>query len=85
VTTFTHKKEAARQSHRKYYERDEILALLKEADPQWKAMVLLGINGAMEPNEVSALDWSVVDLEGRWFRKQRSKVAGRSDAPRLFW
>ena len=60
------KKRAEQKRNQKWYSCEEILALISKADPQWKAMILLGINGAMEPIEISLLDWSDVDLEHGW-------------------
>lgn len=76
---------AEQQENQSHYEREEILALLEHADNQWKAKILLGINGAMEPKEIARLDWSFVDLKLGWYGKQRSKRAGAADTPRLFW
>lgn len=55
------------------FEVEEIHNLLSVADPQWRAMILWGVNGAFEPLDLSHLRWEQVDLESGWFEGVRMK------------
>lgn len=54
---------------------DEIRAVLDKCDPIMKAMVLLGINGAMGNTDLALLPTKAVDLKTGWLVYPRAKTA----------
>jgi integrase len=53
----------------------EIRAVLDKADPITKAMVLLGINGALGNTDLALLPTKAVDLQSGWLVYPRAKTA----------
>jgi integrase len=58
----------------KLFTRDQIHALLAEASPRAKSMILLGINGALGNNDLAELPLAALDLKGGWCRFPRPKT-----------
>ncbi|HEY1065006.1 MAG TPA: hypothetical protein VGE52_02815 [Pirellulales bacterium] len=56
------------------YTADQIRAMLEQAKPQLKAMILLGINAGFGATDVSALPLAAVDLAGGWINFPRPKT-----------
>jgi integrase len=55
-------------------EADEVRKLLAEADPQLRAMLLLGVNCGFGNHDVATLPLSALDLEGGWADFPRPKT-----------
>jgi integrase len=58
----------------------QVKALLAVANPQMKAMLLLGLNGGLGCADVANLEIGQVDVEGGWYDVMRTKTA----TPRRF-
>jgi len=56
------------------FEKDELLAVLKAATVNMKAMILLGINGGLGNTDVALLPISAVNLETGWLNYPRPKT-----------
>jgi integrase len=52
----------------------ELKAVLKEATPNLKAMILLGINGGLGNTDVALLTPEAFDFKGRWLDYPRTKT-----------
>jgi integrase len=52
----------------------ELMKLLKAADVQLKAMILLAVNGGMGNSDVASLPARAVDLDGGWINFPRPKT-----------
>lgn len=60
---------------KKLYDAEQIKAFLAATDnPQFKAMILLGINCAFGNTDCASLRWSELDLATGWHRSPRSKT-----------
>lgn len=57
------------------FEPAEVKAVLEHATPNIKAMVLLGINGALGNTDCAELPLEAVDLESGWLDYPRTKTA----------
>jgi integrase len=57
------------------FTREEILAMLEKATVSQKAMVLLGINGALGNSDVADLPKKALDLKHGWLDYPREKTA----------
>jgi integrase len=55
-------------------EADELRKVLKSADPQLKAMILLGINAGFGNHDIATLPLSALDLDGGWIDYPRPKT-----------
>lgn len=53
---------------------DEITQLLKRSSPNFRAMILLGINCGLGPADIGRLRWNMVDLERRRLKFPRPKT-----------
>jgi integrase len=53
---------------------DQIKALLANAEPHMKAMILLAINGGLENTDLALLTPDRIDLEGGWLNYARRKT-----------
>lgn len=62
---------------------EQIKALLAVADPQPKAMILLGLNGGMGCMDLAHLEIGQLDLEGGWYSIMRAKTATQRRFP--YW
>ena len=58
----------------KMFTSDEIRKMIDVADPQLKAMILLGINAGMGNTDVSSLPISALDLKTGWLNFPRPKT-----------
>jgi integrase len=67
------RKHRAQNGHR-MFEAAEIRALLDQAGPQLRAMILLGINCGFGNSDVASLTKSVLDLERGWVAYPRPKT-----------
>ena len=56
------------------FEADEIRVLLDNANANGKAMVLLGVNGALGNTDIALLPTKAVDLEHQWLDYPREKT-----------
>jgi len=56
------------------FEKDELLAVLKSATVNMKAMILLGINGGLGNTDVALLRISAVNLDAGWLDYPRPKT-----------
>jgi len=56
------------------YAADQISALLKAADIQMHAMILLAINGGLGNTDIALLTPEVFDLDGGWLNYRREKT-----------
>ncbi|NOY29464.1 MAG: site-specific integrase [Planctomycetes bacterium] len=61
------------KSTHKFYEREEILAILEVAPVNWKAAILLGINAAIGNSDLSNIKFEDVNLDGEFLRGLRQK------------
>jgi integrase len=59
---------------KKLFTAKEIRVLLGIANPQLKAMILLGINGGMGNTDCSSLPLTALDLDGAWLIFSRPKT-----------
>lgn len=59
---------------RQMFDAGEIRRMLRTADDQLKAMILLGANCGFGQSDCSRLERSVVDLEGGWLDFHRNKT-----------
>jgi len=59
---------------KKMIEAADLLRLIAAADPQLKAMILLGLNCGMGNSDVGNLPLSAVDLDGGWIDYPRPKT-----------
>jgi len=57
---------------KKLLTRDEMTALLKAADPKWKAILLLCINGGLGNSDIARIKLS--DVGGQWLELVRGKT-----------
>ena len=57
------------------FERDELLALLKQAEGNVRAMTLLGINAALSNTDLALLPMQALDLKSGWLTYARQKTA----------
>jgi integrase len=57
---------------KKLISRDDLLRLINAADPQWKAIILLCINGGLGNSDISRI--KVQDVETGWLELPRSKT-----------
>lgn len=60
---------------------DEIRRMVANATPITKAMVLLGLNGALGNSDIADLPLSAIDLELNWLDYPRAKTATRRRIP----
>jgi len=65
----------------KYLDAKQIRALLADANPIMKAMILLGINCGFNARDCSLLTDDYVDLGGSWISYRREKTGERRDCP----
>ena len=56
------------------FEASEIRAMIDAADPQLKAMILLGINAAFGNSDCGTLPQRALDLKGGWIDYSRPKT-----------
>jgi integrase len=63
------------QQPKKLFAADEIRVLLKKAEGQLKAMVLLGINAGLGNNDVGLMELRHLDLKNGWLDYPRPKTA----------
>lgn len=68
------KRKARAEAGAKMVSREDILRVLDAANPDMKAMVLLGINCAFGNTDCSKLEWKYVDMEGGWHSFARPKT-----------
>ena len=71
------RKSKAKTEHQngvKMFTSDEIRKMIDVADPQLKAMILLGINAGMGNTDVSSLPISALDLKTGWLNFPRPKT-----------
>ena len=59
---------------KKLFTADEVRRLMDAADPQLKAMILLGVNGGMGNTDCSSLPESALDLKAGWLDYARGKT-----------
>lgn len=64
---------------RKLFEAEDIHHALKVANVDQKAMILLGINCAFGPMDISRLEYSKIDRKGKWVKHIRSKTGRNRD------
>lgn len=57
------------------FEPEQIRALLKHADRNMRAMILLGLNGALGNHDLATLPIGAIDLERAWLDYPRRKTA----------
>src|SRR5262249_40321932 len=75
-------KEEGEQKHGKmFFEPEEIRAMLKAARQPLLAMLLLGINGALNNSDVAHLPLTALDLEGGWLTFPRKKTGVKRRIP----
>ena len=77
--TFKKPSKAVLRKHRasggqRMYSAEEVRRLLEAASPQFKAMILLGINAGFGNHDCATLPLSGVDLERGWVRFPRPKT-----------
>jgi integrase len=85
-TVFTHPARAEIRKHKskhppRLFEAREILDLLAVANPQMKAMILLGINCGFGNNDCATLPIEAVDLRGGWIDFRRPKTGCGRHSP----
>jgi integrase len=59
------------------FKTDEIKALLKVADTEWRGMVLLGFHGGLRISDAADLKWSNIDLVNRTMSFEQKKTGHR--------
>lgn len=62
---------------------EQVKALLAEAGPQMKAMILLGLNGGLGCSDLANLELDQVDLDVGWYNVMRAKTATQRRFP--YW
>ena len=72
---------AKRQAGERMFEAKQIHQVLKLADPQMRALILLGINGGFGNNDAAQLPVSAVDLRGGWLQYDRTKTESYRRVP----
>jgi integrase len=70
---------AKEKGPRKLFEAEDIHHALKIANVDQKAMILLGINCAFGPMDISRLEFSKIDRETKWVKHIRSKTGRPRD------
>ena len=72
----------AESAKRSVFTLEQLGALLKEADPEWRGMILLGATCGLRIGDAARLTWSNVDFERKVIRyipkKTRKKSNGKS-------
>jgi integrase len=68
-------RQARHEKGPRMFEAKQIKALLREASPMMKAMIMLGINCGFSNNDVGTLKFSALDLKGGWVAHPRPKTA----------
>lgn len=58
----------------KFYEPDELLALIESANVQLRAMILLAINCGLGNSDIANLTFDHLDLDGGWLTYPRPKT-----------
>ena len=69
------REENRRKNGKRMFEACEILQLLKAATPQFRAMVLLGVNCGFGNSDLSNLPLSMVNLDTGWIDYPRPKTS----------
>jgi integrase len=76
-----HRQKSKLENGKRMFAAKDLLAILAKADPQLKAMVLLGINCGFGNNDCGTLPQSAIDLEAGWVDYPRPKTAVERRAP----
>jgi integrase len=69
------------QKAERMFQAEQIRAMLVKANPQMKAMILLGINCAFGNTDCALLTKNKLDLEGGWVNFARPKTGVRRNCP----
>ncbi len=67
-------RQARNQAGPRMFQQAELLAILAAAEVNARAMILLGINGAIGNTDLALLPVSAVDLDGGWLTLPRAKT-----------